>query len=44
LSASEDRIDALRRESAGITRTLQAAQMELTELIERLAIDLTIGN
>jgi hypothetical protein len=44
LTASEDRIDALRRESAGLARTLQAAQMELTELIERLAIDLTIGN
>jgi hypothetical protein len=44
LTASDDRIDALRRESAGIARTLQAAQMELTELIERLAIDLTIGN
>jgi hypothetical protein len=44
LTASEDRIDALRRESAGIARALQAAQMELTELIERLAVDLTVGN
>jgi hypothetical protein len=43
LTASEDRIDALRQESAGIARTLQAAQMELTQLIDRLAIDLTIG-
>jgi hypothetical protein len=44
LTASEDRIDALRRESAGTARALQAAQMELTELIERLAVDLTPGN
>jgi hypothetical protein len=44
LSASEDRIDALRQESAGIARMFQAAQMELTQLIGRLAIDLTIEN
>ena len=30
--------------AAGIASMVQAAQMELTELIERLAIDLTIGN